>query len=148
MKTFICVWDIALIYSLFLWIGNKLMPWATVSTRLLIFRDTFIWIFSWWKQNNFKLKLNEWFYGKFYQSSWSLKLEMIADSSNCQFSEATVQVFEDMVNWIIGLSWQSLSLHIMFQDMVNRRISMEMMLGSAKTKKAKQFVFLSPQSMR
>ena len=34
------------------------------------------------------------------------------------------------------------------QDMVNRRISMDMMMAVAKNQKHKQFIFLTPQNMR
>ena len=44
------------------------------------------------------------------------------------------------------LRMTSFTLH--FQDMVNRRISMEMMLKVAKEQQERQFILLTPQDMR
>lgn len=37
---------------------------------------------------------------------------------------------------------------VYFQDMINRRISMDMMMHVAQSQKHKQFIFLTPQNMR
>lgn len=39
-------------------------------------------------------------------------------------------------------------LLFIIQDMVNRRISMDMMMAVARNQKHKQFIFLTPQNMR
>lgn len=40
------------------------------------------------------------------------------------------------------------SLNLFHQDMVNRRISMDMMMKVAKEQKERQFILLTPQDMR